>query len=306
VSDCKRGNDVIQVCCYYSILSPEGAAAETTASQPRARDDGEIGGSIDKTSPVPYYYQLRQLLERAVTSGALGVGQQIPTEAALCERFDVSRTVVRQTLSDLERQGLVTRIKGKGTFVAAPKLSEHLVQSLTSLHEDLTSRGERLETKVLRLEVQPVSPHVAELLRLPESEQIVLLERLRVVNGEPWVVTTAHMPHALCAPILELDMTHRSLFETYERELGFTLHRGSRAIEARVASGETAQQLGVPEGSPVLVFSGVTYIDDGRPLEYFVGIHRGDRSRFEVELFRPGAAARDGGPTWSAETGPQG
>jgi GntR family transcriptional regulator len=237
-----------------------------------------------------------------VTSGALGVGEQIPTEAALCERFDVSRTVVRQTLSDLERQGLVTRVKGKGTFVAAPKLSEHLVQSLTSLHEDLTSRGERLETKVLRLEAQPVSAHVASLLGLPEDERIVLLERLRIVNGEPWVVTTAHMPYALCAPILELDMTHRSLFETYERELGFTLHRGTRAIEARVANGEVTQHLGVREGSPVLVFTGVTYVEDGRPLEYFVGIHRGDRSRFEVELFRPGAAvaAADARAGWSA------
>jgi GntR family transcriptional regulator len=246
---------------------------------------------IDKASPVPYYYQLRQLLERAVTSGALPVGRQIPTEAALCERFDVSRTVVRQTLSDLERQGLVTRIKGKGTFVATPKLSEHLVQSLTSLHEDLASRGERLETKVLRLEVQPVSPHVAELLQLPETEQIVLLERLRFLNGAPLVVTTAHMPFALCAPILELDMTHRSLFETYEQELGFTLHRGTRSIEARVAGEEIARHLDVPTGAPILVFTGVTYVADGRPLEYFVGMHRGDRSRFEVELFRVGPDA---------------
>ncbi len=235
---------------------------------------------------MPYYYQLRQLLERAVTTGALAAGGQLPTEAALCERFDVSRTVVRQTLSDLERQGLVTRIKGKGTFVAPPKLSEHLVQSLTSLHEDLTSRGERLETKVLRLEAQPVSAHVAEHLGLEETEQIVLLERLRFVAGEPLVVTTAHMPYALCSRILELDMTHRSLFETYERELGFALDRGTRAIESRAASKEIAAHLGISEGAPVLVFTGVTYVDDGTPLEYFVGIHRGDRSRFEVELFR--------------------
>ena len=155
--------------------------------------------------------------------------------------------------------------------------------------------------------MQPVSPHVAGLLGLPESEQIVLLERLRIVNGEPWVVTTAHMPYALCAPILDLDMSRRSLFETYERELGFKLHRGTRAIEARVASREISQHLGIPEGAAVLVFTGVTYVDDGRPLEYFVGIHRGDRSRFEVELFRPGDDGRppeDARAGWSARTSP--
>ena len=205
---------------------------------------GEIGGSIDKASPVPYYYQLRQLLERAVTDGSLEAGQQVPTEAALCERFDVSRTVVRQALSDLEREGLVTRIKGKGTFVAGPKLTEHVIQTLTSFHEDRTAEGQRLETRVLRLEAEPVSPHVAEVLGLPESEQIVLLERLRFVNGEPLVLTTAHMPYSLCSPILELDMTSRSLFETFEQDLGFTLHRGTRAIEARLAEKETAAASG--------------------------------------------------------------
>jgi GntR family transcriptional regulator len=294
---------------YPGGLDADAHAPVTLGSSPTSvADDGEIGGTIDKTSPVPYYYQLRQLLERAVTSGSLAVGQQIPTEAALCERFDVSRTVVRQTLNDLERQGLVTRIKGKGTFVAAPKLSEHLVQSLTSLHEDLASRGERLETQVLRLEVQPISPHVAEMLRLPETDQIVLLERLRFLNGEPLVVTTAHMPLALCAPILELDMTGRSLFETYERELGYSLHRGTRAIEARLAAKDIAHHLGIPEGAPVLVFTGVTYIEGGRPIEYFVGIHRGDRSRFEVELFRPSQVSvpGDARPGWSARPGTAG
>jgi GntR family transcriptional regulator len=261
------------------MLSLQGGDGESQA-QP-------VAHSIDKASPVPYYYQLLQLLERAIAAGALAPGEKIPTEAMLCATYGVSRTVVRQALNDLDRTGLVTRVKGKGTFVASPRVSEFVAQSLTSLHEDLTARGERLETKVVRLEVEPVSPHVAQMLELAESERIVLLERLRFLRGQPLVVTTAHMPYSLCAAILDLDMTDRSLFETYERELGHKLHRGTRAIEARAASAEVAEQLRVPEGSPVLAFSGVTYVADGRPIEYFVGIHRGDRSRFEIELFRP-------------------
>ena len=118
-----------------------------------------------------------------------------------------------------------------------------------------------------------------------------LLERVRFLRGEPLVVTTAHMPYSLCAPILELDMTDRSLFETYEGHLGLKLQRGTRAIEARTATGEIAQHLGIDEGAPVLIFSGVTYLQDDTPIEYFVGIHRGDRSRFETELLRPSAVA---------------
>jgi GntR family transcriptional regulator len=125
------------------------------------------------------------------------------------------------------------------------------------------------------------------MLLLGESEQIVLLERLRFLRGEPLVVTTAYMPYSICAPLLELDMTERSLFEAYERELGLKLDRGTRAIEARAADAEVAQQLQVNEGAPILAFTGVTYVEDGRPIEYFIGLHRGDRSRFETELFRP-------------------
>jgi GntR family transcriptional regulator len=242
---------------------------------------------IDKGSPVPYYYQLRQLLERKISGGELATGDQLPSEASLCEEYGVSRTVVRQALSDLENEGLIFRIKGKGSFVAQAKTPEYLVQSLTSLHEDVRARGQRLETRVLRLEREPVSPVVAEVLGLAETDEIVLLERLRIVDGEPWEVTTAYLPHRLCAPILELDMTSRSLYQTLEADLGLRLHRGTRSVEAGRASKEVAKHLGVAQGSPVLILRGTTYLEDGQPVEHFVGIHRGDRSRFEVELFRP-------------------
>jgi GntR family transcriptional regulator len=242
---------------------------------------------IDKSSPVPYYYQLRQILETEIRASGWGTENQLPSEAALCKQYGVSRTVVRQALSDLENEGVIIRFKGKGSFVAPPKISEHLVQSLTSLYEDVQSRGQKIETRVLRLEREPVSPVVAEPLGLELSEEIVLLERLRIVDGEPWAVTTAYLPYALCKPILDLDMETRSLYQTLEGTLGFRLHRGTRSVEAGQATEVVARYLGISAGVPVLVLRGTTYVEDGRPIEHFVGIHRGDRSRFEVELFRP-------------------
>ena len=235
----------------------------------------------------PLYEQIKILLTQSLVAGEWKPGESIPSELDLARRYQVSQGTVRKAIDELAAEHILVRRQGKGTFVAPPKVSEFVAQSLTSLHEDLSARGERLQTKVLRLEVEPVTAHVAERLELAESERIVLLERVRYLRGEPLVVTTAYMPHALCAPILDLDTSDRSLFETYERELGLNLHRGTRAIEASTASAEIAEHLGTTEGAPVLVFSGVTYLDDGRPVEYFVGVHRGDRSRFETELFRP-------------------
>jgi GntR family transcriptional regulator len=242
---------------------------------------------IDKSSPVPYYYQLRQILEAELASGRIGVGDRLPSEAELCNSYGVSRTVVRQTLSDLENERLIVRFKGRGSFVAEPKTSEHLVQSLTSLHEDVQARGQQLVTTVLRLETELVSPYVADILGLAPGAEIVLLERLRIVDGVPWQLNTAYMPYALCAPLLELDMSQRSLYEVLEQDLALELHRGQRSVEAGIAGEVVAEHLAIRTNDPVLILSGATYLTDGRPIEHFVGIHRGDRSRFDVELYRP-------------------
>ena len=244
---------------------------------------------------MPFYYQLRQILEAEIASGRAGAGDRLPSEAELCTRYGVSRTVVRQTLSDLENESLIVRFKGRGSFVAGPKTSEHLVQSLTSLHEDVQARGQELETRVLRLETEPVSPYVADILKLAPGTEIVLLERLRIVDGVPWQLTTAYLPYAVCAPVLELDMSRRSLYEVLEQDLGLDLHRGRRSVESALAGKIVAEHLAIRENDPVLILSGATYLSDGRPIEHFVGIHRGDRSRFDVELYRPAGSSRETG-----------
>ena len=239
---------------------------------------------IDRASPVPYYHQLRELLEAQIAGGELPVDAQLPGEHALCESYGVSRTVVRQALSDLEASGLVVRRKGKGTFVAAPKTAEGLVQSLGGLFDDVQARGQELYSRVLRLDRCTPHPAIADLLDLAPGEEIVQLERIRYVDGEPWVFTTTHLPLALAEPLLGMDMTRRSLYRTLEDDLGLRLQTARRTVEAARAGETLARHLGIGEGAPVLLLKSLTLLDDGRPVEYFVAWHRGDRSRFEVAL----------------------
>jgi GntR family transcriptional regulator len=251
-----------------------------------------LARTIDKHSPIPYYFQLREIIEEE--TGKLGSGEQLPSEAQLCETYGVSRTVVRQALGDLENEGVIVRRKGRGTFVASHKRAERLVQSLTGLYEDVTSRGQRLTSRVLRLEREAAPPHVAKILQLGAATDVIVLERLRFVDDEPWVVTTTYMPDDVAAPLLDFDLSERSLYGVLEDELGVQLDRAYRTVEVTRASRVLAEHLGVDEDAPILLLKSTTFAPDGKPIEYFVAWHRGDRSRFEVYLDRhpAGDAAR--------------
>lgn len=260
--------------------------------------------AIDRRSPIPFYYQLKQILVGEIESGRFEEGDRLPGEHELCSMFDVSRTVVRQALSELENEGWLTRRKGRGTFVAPRKVSENLFQSLTGLHEDVTARGGVLRSEVRRRESVPASAGVAAELGLGEGKPVILLDRLRLVDGVPWVLVVSYLPYDLCPRVLEEDLEHGSLYALLEGGCGVRISHGRRTVEAVAASAEVAGALGMEEKDPVLRLRSTSYGEDGKPVEHFVAHHRGDLSRFEVNLLRRrgdnGSGAPVGAPTMIA------
>lgn len=241
---------------------------------------------IDRASALPLYHQLKELLVVEIRDGGLQPGTRLPGDHDLCERYEVSRTVVRQALADLEREGVIERVKGRGTFVAQTKTGEGLVQSLTGLSEDVASRGGHLHSAVRRFGFVPADGQVAADLGLAKGHPVVELERLRYVDRTPWTLTIAHLRAELVPGLLEEDFSEQSLYAVLERRYQIRLVRGHRSVEATAASSEVASSLGIAKGAPVLVLRSVSYDDDDVAVESFVAFHRGDRSRFEVELTR--------------------
>ena len=241
--------------------------------------------AIDRTSPLPFYYQLKQILLTDLRERALAPGARLPGDHVLCAAYDVSRTVVRQALAELETEGVIERVKGRGTFVAQQKTSEHLVQSLTGLYEDVAARGAHLRSEVRRLEVVPADEQIATQLQLQLGAPVLVLERLRFVDAEPWVLVTTYLPYDIAPGLLDDDLTDQSLYALLETRYGVRLTHGRRGVEAAVASAALAKPLAVLPGDPLLVLRSTSYAGD-RPVEVFVAYHRGDRSRFEVTLDR--------------------
>jgi GntR family transcriptional regulator len=181
---------------------------------------------------------------------------------------------------------MISRRKGKGTFIAPPKISEGLVQKLTGFHQDMVERGQRTSTKVLHRNVIPASETVARFLSLAPGVEVIDLLRLRSVNDEPIQMVTSYIPLVICPALATVDLTDRSLYEFMEAACGVFIARGRRYIEAVLANETEAALLGIERGAPLLMLDSVSFTESGQAVEYYHALHRGDRSRFEVELLR--------------------
>jgi GntR family transcriptional regulator len=237
-------------------------------------------------SPVPYYYQLASHIEQEIKTRHLLPGQLMPSEQEMCEKLGISRTVVRQAMASLERKGLITKQSGKRSAVAYPTYNGSLMQNLRGFHEDAVCKGQKPTTRVLELRVGRAEAEVAEALQLDEGEPVILLNRLRFLDGEPEVLVVTHIPENKCPDLIREDLANQSLYEVLARKYGLVITKGYRTVEAIALERADAKLLGLRSKSPALLLKSVGLLEDGTPLEYFVAKHRGDRSRFRIDLIR--------------------
>jgi len=240
---------------------------------------------IDRGSPLPIYYQLKEALKQQIESGALKPHDRMPSERELEEAYHISRMTARRALAELEAEGYIYRVQGKGSFVAEPKVRQGLLW-LTSFTEDTRGRGMRAGAKVLRAEVVK-DERVARRLGLDPAEEFVMLQRLRLADGKPMALETSYLRRHFCPGLEKYDFTDRSLYRTLQEEYGLRLGRAEQTVEAKVADEFEAELLGVKPGTPMLSMERITYLDDGQtPIEFVRSVYRGDRYKLYVELKR--------------------
>lgn len=191
--------------------------------------------------------------------------------------------------------------------MAHQKVPEHLFQNFTGLSEDVAARGGVLRSEVRRLETTLAPSLVAQALNLENGAAVIILERLRFVNEVPWALSTTYVPYELCPQLLEEDFTHQSLYALLEQKYGISIYYGRRSVEAIVTTPTIAHALSIKENDPILRLRSTAYDESARPVEYFIAHHRGDLSRFEVNLLRRRGMPVDAGslpaaPTMVAET----
>ena len=245
----------------------------------------ESNTGINTRSYVPYYQQLKQILISDVQRRK--EGDLLSSESDLCRKYSVSRTVVRQALDEMERDGLVLKVKGKGTFVTGRKLNTSFVQHSLGFYESMVNAGHSVRSRVLASELTECSVSLASVLGLNIGDEVIRFDRVRSVDDRPVLVVRATLVSRMFPGFTNLDLTDRSLYQVMQDEYGVRPAGGHRSIEAAALSAEDARHLAAPAGLPALRIESVTRTAEGEVFEHYSAIYRGDSFKFELEISSP-------------------
>jgi len=234
---------------------------------------------------IPLYYQLETLLRNRIISQEFEAGARLPSESALAAEYKVSRITVRQALFGLERNRLIVRKRGKGTFVSQqPKNSD--LSKLAGSIDDLILWGLLTKTKIIDFSWIEARGNVIDSLGLPEKTNVLRIERVRFIKDNPFAYVVNYLPPSIGQKIQQDELLDKPLLKILEDDLQLDLAESIVRIEAKIADSETARLLGVRLGSPLLRVE-ITILDSNhRAVEYSSILFRGDRYSYTVRRNR--------------------
>lgn len=241
--------------------------------------------NIISVSPVPLYMQIKEILRTRILDGTYQAHQQMPSESDMTHAFGVSRITVRQALGDLQKEGLIFKIHGKGTYVAKPKAYQNVTR-LQGFGEAMTPRGYETFARVLATREVPADQRVASRLALEVDTPVIEIKRLRYLNREPISLDVTYVPRVIGERLIRSDLATRDIFLILENEYGFALGHAELHIEAVLADDSLAHLFGVAEGAPVLRIERLTHTATGEPIDYEHLYYRGDAFQYRLAIDR--------------------
>lgn len=242
---------------------------------------------IQAESPTPKYRQLADLLRERITQGELSPGDRIPSESQLGDAYRLSRITIRQALADLERDGLLERVPGKGTFVRKKSSHVERVTRLTGFGENVRALGLEPGYRTLRAEPARVATAIADRLRAA-SGKVFVIERILLADGEPiaeqishlplWIVRTA--PEAFTVTALDAGSLYRAIAEA-----GVRMHRADEIVEPGIATQKQARRLETHDGALVLRVARAVFDPESTPVEYALMTYLADAYTYRTTLY---------------------
>ncbi len=231
------------------------------------------------------YSRVETVLASEITDRHLKVGGQLPTEDSLIARFGVSRITVRRAIQNLVSRGLVEIRRGKGTFVAAPKITQNL-KELSGFVEDMHALGRKPTARVIEREIVNADAAVARQLALTRGERVVRICRVRLADGIPLSFDETYLPLEIGQKIIAENLKVEPIFSLLERKYDIPLIEAEYKLDAVAADNNVARALTVKPRSPIFRIERTSYSTGSRPVDYERLHYRGDIVQFVTRLVR--------------------
>jgi GntR family transcriptional regulator len=241
-------------------------------------------------SRVPRYHRIAEALRERIRVGELASGARLDNQRQLAKSFGVTLMTLRQALELLEREHLITRRHGLGTFVAAPSIDYDILQ-LRRFAGDLSAKGEHVATRLLGTRFVAADRRVAEALRVAGRPRVLVIERLRLVDEHPMSLQRSFLPSPLGDEVIRADLALTPLHQVLEFKLGVVITRASETVSAVRLGRREARDLGCRAGEPAFESERVSYDAGGVPVVFDRAFIPGDRFRITRELHYEGATS---------------
>ena len=232
---------------------------------------------------IPAYQRIQSQIRKTIESGGLRPGDAVPSERELAKTHEVSLMTARHALATLEREGMVERRWGVGTFVSTPKIHFHKLMSYT---EQMSSRSLTAGSKVLSAVIVNNEHDAAARLSLSPKSPVVKLERLRYAGEEPFALEICYLAAAQFSGLRSEPLERESLFTTLEKNYNVEIAYADEEVDATAADSRTAELLGVPKREPLLRIRQVIHSTKGTAILYVLGMYRSDRHNLMIRRYR--------------------
>lgn len=240
--------------------------------------------TLERSNPLPLYYQLKEVLKQQIRAGHLAPHTAIPSEPELVAQYHVSRATVRQALTELVHEGLLYRQHGRGTFVCEPRVQQS-ISELTSFSEDVRRRGMKPGGMLVVSELVRGSQAVRERLRLADEDQVVRLERVRTANDAPVAHEVDYLPYPRAAGVYQRakETGEGSLYTVMATE-GLHPYIAEQTLKADTASERESDLLRVANNTSGLRLTSTVFDETGIPIEYTEAFFPADHYEFQLTL----------------------
>jgi GntR family transcriptional regulator len=239
---------------------------------------------LDKNSTIPLYSKLMDILINEIEN-IMQENEKMLSEREICKKYDVSRTTVRQTFKELEREGYIRIEHGKGAFVASKKYNQNL-HGFYSFTEEMKKLGKEPSSRVIKFEITTANNDIVKKMKLEKEDLVYKFTRLRLADDKPMLIETTYVPYDMFPGITKDDLNKKSLYDIFRDSFNTVIEYAEEVYIPVLTNEDEAGRLNISLGSPSLKISRFAYNISDKIIEYTVSIARGDKFRYSIKLLR--------------------